>query len=42
LNELPSEDNKNVPDPWYGKEDGYHHVFAMIDRACNEIIKRKW
>jgi len=28
----------DVPDPWYGGEDGYHHVFAMISEACDNII----
>ncbi len=32
--------NKNVPDPWYGNEDGYHSVFAMIDEACEVLIKQ--
>lgn len=30
----------SVPDPWYGKEDGYHEVFAMIDEACDAIVKQ--
>lgn len=28
----------NVPDPWYGTEEGYHRVYEMIDKACHEII----
>lgn len=31
--------NKNVPDPWYGQEDGYHKVFKMIDEACEKLIE---
>ncbi len=42
LNELYLGENKNVPDPWYGNEDGYHTVFEMIDRACEKIVKREW
>lgn len=42
LNELFPGENKNVPDPWYGNEDGYHTVFDMIDRACEKIVKREW
>lgn len=27
-----------VPDPWFGGEDGYHEVYAMISAACEKII----
>ncbi len=30
--------NRDVPDPWYGPEAGYHQVFDMIDTACDKII----
>ncbi len=33
--------NGCVPDPWYGGEDGYHNVYAMIDEACEKIISNK-
>jgi len=42
LNELYPGENKGVPDPWYGEEDGYHKVFDMIDKACEKIVKREW
>jgi protein-tyrosine phosphatase len=29
----------DVPDPWYGGEDGYHKVFDMISVACDRIIR---
>jgi protein-tyrosine phosphatase len=29
---------REVPDPWYGPEPGYHAVFALIDKACAQII----
>lgn len=32
--------NKNVPDPWYGNEDGYHKVYRMIDEACDILCKQ--
>jgi protein-tyrosine phosphatase len=32
--------NINVPDPWYGGEDGYHQVYAMIADACDAIIEQ--
>jgi len=28
----------DVPDPWYGGEDGYHKVYALIDEACEKIV----
>ncbi len=39
LDELNKTDCRNIPDPWYGGEDGYHKVFAMIDEACKQIIE---
>jgi protein-tyrosine phosphatase len=38
LNELHPGKNKNVPDPWYGPEPGYHKVYKLIDEACERII----
>lgn len=29
----------DVPDPWYGDEDGYHEVYKLIDETCDAIIK---
>jgi len=40
LNELFPGQNRDVPDPWYGPEKGYHEVFEMIDRACEKIVQR--
>jgi protein-tyrosine phosphatase len=39
LNEI---DNSNdpVPDPWYGTEKDYHHVFALLSKACDRIIQK--
>jgi protein-tyrosine phosphatase len=38
LNELFPGQNKDVPDPWYGPESGYHDVYQLIDQACEKII----
>jgi len=38
LNALHPGKNEDVPDPWYGEEDGYHAVYTMISKACNNII----
>jgi len=40
LNELHPGRNLDIPDPWYGGEDGYHEVFAMMDRACDALVKK--
>lgn len=29
----------DVPDPWYGDEDGYIDVYKLIDETCDVIIK---
>ncbi len=29
----------DVPDPWYGNEDGYHEVYELIDKTCDSIIE---
>ncbi|MDB5202620.1 MAG: low molecular weight phosphotyrosine protein phosphatase [Ferruginibacter sp.] len=38
LDELYPGQNKNVPDPWYGDEDGYVEVYDLIDEACAAIV----
>jgi protein-tyrosine phosphatase len=40
LNELYPGEDRDVPDPWSGPEKGYHEVYAMIDKACDAIIKK--
>jgi len=30
--------NADVPDPWYGDEDGYHEVYELIDKASDAIV----
>jgi protein-tyrosine phosphatase len=40
LNELHPGMNLDVPDPWYGTEPGYHDVFRIIDKACENIIEK--
>ncbi|MGB5667056.1 MAG: low molecular weight protein-tyrosine-phosphatase [Maribacter sp.] len=31
---------KEVPDPYYDHDDGFEHVFHLIDQACNIIAKK--
>ena len=40
LNELYAGENMDVPDPYYGTEEGYHAVYALIDKACDSIIEK--
>ncbi len=40
LNELYPGKNMDVPDPWYGVEEGYHEVYKMIDATCDRIIEK--
>ena len=30
---------REVPDPYYGGADGFDHVFALIDQACDRIYQ---
>ena len=40
LNELEPGSNAPVPDPYYGTETGYTHVFELINKTCDAIIAR--
>jgi protein-tyrosine phosphatase len=40
LNELHPNENRSVPDPWYGTEPGYHDVFELIATTCDRIIEK--
>jgi len=40
LNELYPAENRDIPDPWYGAEPGYHEVFELIDKACTAIVEK--
>lgn len=40
LNELYPNQNLEVPDPYYGGEDGFENVFQMLDEACEVIAKK--
>lgn len=39
LDETDGSENE-VPDPWYGTEKDYHHVFELLSEACDNIIKK--
>ncbi len=40
LNELFPNQNVDVPDPYYGGEDGFENVFRMLDEVCEVIAKK--
>jgi protein-tyrosine phosphatase len=40
LNEVHAGKNADIPDPWYGPEAGYQEVFALIDEACDLLVKK--
>ncbi len=31
---------KQVPDPYYDEEDGFEHVYHLINQACDAIVKK--
>lgn len=39
LDDLYPGEGREIPDPWYGEEDGYHEVFELITRGCEAFIK---
>jgi len=39
MNELYPGKKRNVPDPFYGPEPGYHEAYKLISEACDAIIK---
>lgn len=40
LDESHPGEERNVPDPWYGGEDGYYEAFEIINSNCESIIKK--
>lgn len=40
LNELFPGENVEVPDPYYGGQDGFEQVYNMLDQACDIIAKK--
>lgn len=40
MDEHPMATFKDVPDPWYGAEDGYHEVFKLINEVCDYIVQQ--
>ena len=40
LNEITPNSNAEVPDPYYGGDSGFDHVYQLLNTACNQIAKR--
>jgi protein-tyrosine phosphatase len=40
LNELFPGENVDVPDPYYGLQNGFETVFEMLNEACELIAKK--
>jgi protein-tyrosine phosphatase len=40
MNEVYPGEDRIVPDPWFGGEEGFHKVYEMLDKACDAIIKK--
>jgi protein-tyrosine phosphatase len=40
LNELFPDENVDVPDPYYGLQNGFDTVYEMLDEACDILAKK--
>lgn len=40
LNEIFPNENVDVPDPYYGGDDGFENIFDMLDQACEAIARK--
>jgi protein-tyrosine phosphatase len=36
---LATDDDRAVPDPWYGDADGFAEVFAIVDRTADALVE---
>jgi len=39
LNESFPEEDREVPDPYFGGEEGFQHVFGLLDETTDQLIK---
>jgi len=40
LDYTPNSKNHEVPDPYYGENDGFLDVYTMLNEACDNILKK--
>lgn len=38
LNKAFPNENRSVPDPYFGGEQGFENVYQLLDKACDQII----
>jgi protein-tyrosine phosphatase len=39
MNLLSPEENKHIPDPWYGDSEEFEVVYQMLDEACDAMVR---
>jgi protein-tyrosine phosphatase len=39
LNEAWPNENRDVPDPWFGDQDGFEDVYQMLDKAADSFLQ---
>lgn len=40
LNELKANSNQDVPDPYYGGDEGFEQVYRLLDAATDNIVNK--
>ena len=40
MNELYPNENRSVPDPYYGGDQGFENVYRMLDEACSIVASK--
>jgi protein-tyrosine phosphatase len=40
LNEIFEDENVDVPDPYFGLENGFSKVYDMLDQVCDKIAEK--
>lgn len=40
LNQSYPNENMDVPDPYYGGEQGFEDVYQMVDKACDDFVEK--
>jgi protein-tyrosine phosphatase len=40
LDEIQPGSEREVPDPYFGGDEGFQRVYEMLDKACDKIIER--
>jgi protein-tyrosine phosphatase len=40
LNEIFPNENRAVPDPYFGGSEGFENVYQLVDKACDKIIQK--